>query len=138
MIVFDLHCAASGDTFEAWFRSNSDFERQLEHGQVHCPVCKSSRVTKAPMAPRVPRRDNSEPEAREVIARLARLQAVALRDSHWVGDEFTETARAMHLGEIDTRPVHGEATVEQALGLVEDGVPIAPLPLPVIPPNQVN
>jgi len=54
------------------------------------------------------------------------------------GDEFADTALAMHLGEIDTTAVHGEATTEQARSLVEDGVPIAPLPLPVVPPNQVN
>ena len=138
MIVFDLHCSASGDKFEAWFRSNADFERQREQGLVQCPVCQSSQVTKAPMAPRVPRKGDAGGGKSVAIARLASLQAEMLRDSKWVGDEFAETARAMHLGEIDTKRVHGEATVEQARSLSEDGVPIAPLPLPVVPPNQVN
>jgi hypothetical protein len=138
MIVFDLHCLASGDLFEAWFRSNADFERQREQGLVQCPFCQSSRVTKAPMAPLVPRSCDSGSSVRDAIAQLAELQAELLRDSRWVGNEFADTARAMHLGEIDTTPVHGEATAEQARSLVDDGVPIAPLPLPVVPPNQVN
>lgn len=138
MIVFDLHCSHSGDRFEAWFRSNADFERQLEQGLVQCPFCQSSRVSKAPMAPSVPRRSNEQSGVRDAIAQLAALQVELLRDSRWVGDEFADTARAMHLGEIDTAPVHGEATAEQARSLVEDGVPIAPLPLPVVPPSQVN
>ena len=138
MIVFDLHCAASGDRFEAWFRSNADFERQLEQGLVQCPFCQSSRVAKAPMAPRVPRKSEIGSDVREVMAKLSVLQAEMLRDSRWVGEEFADTARAMHLGEIETAQVHGEATAEQAQSLVEDGVPIAPLPLPVVPPNQVN
>jgi hypothetical protein len=138
MIVFDLHCAASGDRFEAWFRSNADFERQLEQGLVQCPFCQSSRVAKAPMAPRVPRKGEIGSDVRDVIAKLSVLQAELLRDSRWVGEEFADTARAMHLGEIETAQVHGEATAEQAQSLVEDGVPIAPLPLPVVPPNQVN
>lgn len=138
MIVFDLHCSHSGDRFEAWFRSNADFELQLEQGLVQCPFCQSSQVTKAPMAPQVPRKGGGGSGFGDAIARLASLQAELLRNSKWVGDEFADTARAMHHGEIDTTPVHGEATAEQALSLVEDGVPIAPLPLPVVPPNQVN
>jgi hypothetical protein len=136
MIVFDLDCLASGDRFEAWFRSNADFERQLEQGLVQCPACQSSKITKAPMAPQVPRKGDSGSE--DAMAKLATMQAKLLHNSTWVGDEFTDTARAMHLGEIDTAAVHGEATAEQARSLVEDGVPIAPLLLPVVPPNQVN
>ena len=135
MIVFDLKCLSSGDRFEAWFRSSAEFERQLEHGLVLCPICDSSEVAKAPMAPTVPRR--SAPKA-TVIAQLAELQAQLLRDSEWVGDRFADTARAMHLGEIDTSPVHGEATLEQARSLLDDEVPILPLPLRVVPPDRVN
>ena len=138
MIVFDLHCLAGGERFEAWFRSNADFEQQQEQGLVQCPVCQSSRIAKAPMAPMVPRSSGGRSAAGEAIAQLASLQAEMLRESRWVGDEFTDTARAMHLGEVDTAPVHGEATAEQARSLIEDGVPIARLPLPVVPPNQVN
>jgi hypothetical protein len=138
MIVFDLHCLQSGDRFEAWFRCNADFERQQVQGLVQCPVCQSSQVTKAPMAPRVPRKGGGGTGVSDAMAKLAAVQAELLRDSKWVGGEFADTARAMHLGEIDTAPVHGEATSEEARSLVEDGVPIAPLPLPVTPPNQVN
>ena len=90
------------------------------------------------MAPRVPRKGEIGSDVRDVIAKLSVLQAEMLRDSRWVGEEFADTARAMHLGEIETARVHGEATAEQARVLVDDGVPIAPLPLPVVPPNQVN
>ena len=137
MIVFDLKCQ-SGDRFEAWFRSNADFDRQLERGLVQCPLCDSNRVTKAPMAPMAPMVPKGASPAGEAIARLASMQAELLKDSRWVGDRFADTARSMHLGEIDTSPVHGEATAEQARSLVDEGVPIAPLPLPVVPPNQVN
>ncbi|WP_309661493.1 DUF1178 family protein [Sphingomonas sp.] len=138
MIVFDLHCLARGERFEAWFRSNAEFERQLALGLVQCPTCQSSRVAKAPMAPRVPRKGDRDPVIGDALAKLASAQAELLRNSKWVGGEFADTARAMHLGEIDIAPVHGEATAEQARSLVDDGVPIAPLPLPVVPPNQVN
>ena len=135
MIVFDLSCLASDDRFEAWFRSNADFEQQLEQGLVQCPFCASSDIAKAPMAPMVPRSDSA---AAEAIAHLASLQAQLLADSRWVGDRFADTARSMHLGEIKTEQVHGEASIEQARLLVDEGVPIAPLPLPVVPPKQLN
>jgi len=133
MIVFDLHCRDSGETFEAWFRSNADFEEQRDAGLVECPFCRSANVAKAPMAPRVPKKGSDNP-----LARLAAMQAEMLKESRWVGDKFAETARAMHHGEVDREQVHGQATIEQAKSLADDGVPVAPLPLPVTPPNQVN
>ena len=133
MIVFDLQCHDGGETFEAWFRSGAEFEEQREAGLVQCPVCASANVGKAPMAPRVPRKGSDQP-----LARLASMQAELLKKSRWVGDAFTDTARAMHSGEIETEQVHGSATLEQAKSLIDDGVAVAPLPLPVTPPNQVN
>jgi hypothetical protein len=133
MIVFDLHCLDSGETFEAWFRSGADYEDQKAAGLVQCPFCDSSRVAKAPMAPRVPRKSSGG-----ALAKIAAMQAEALKDSRWVGDRFAETARAMHSGEIAPEQVHGQATLAEARSLAEDGVPVAPLPLPVVPPGEVN
>jgi hypothetical protein len=133
MIVFDLVCQDGRETFEAWFRSTEDFENQQTAGLIECPMCQSSNVAKAPMAPRVPRKGRDGP-----IARLAAMQAELLKESTWVGDSFADTARAMHNGEVERAQVHGKATLEQTRSLIEDGVPVAPLPLPVTPPNQVN
>jgi hypothetical protein len=133
MIVFDLQCSDGCATFEAWFRSSSDYEEQRGAGLVECPFCQSADVEKAPMAPRVPRKGSDDP-----LARVAALQAEILKDSRWVGDKFAETARAMHNGEVERAQVHGQATLEQAKSLLDDGVPVAPLPLPVRPPNQLN
>jgi hypothetical protein len=133
VIVFDLQCRDGGETFEAWFRSNADYEEQRGAGMVECPFCQSANIAKAPMAPRVPAKGSGNP-----LTRLAAVQAEMLKDSRWVGDRFADTARAIHSGEMAPQQVHGSATLEQAKSLVEDGVPVAPLPLPVTPPNQVN
>jgi hypothetical protein len=133
MIVFDLQCGGGCGAFEAWFRSTADYDEQRDTGLVLCPVCQSGHVEKAPMAPRVPRKGGDSP-----LARLAALQTEMLKNSQWVGSDFTDTARAMHSGEIEPAVVHGNATIEQARSLVDDGIPVAPLPMPVTPPNQVN
>ena len=133
MIVFDLQCRDGGETFEAWFRSSADFDAQSASGLVESPICGTASVNKAPMAPRLPRKGAGDP-----LARLAAAQAEILRNSRWVGDQFVETARAMHSGEAEPEQVHGNATLAQAKSLAEDGVPVAPLPLPVVPPSQVN
>jgi hypothetical protein len=133
VIVFDLQCRDGGETFEAWFRSNADYDEQQVGGLVQCPFCQSANVEKAPMAPRVPIKGSASP-----LERLAAAQAEMLKDSRWVGEKFADTARAIHSGEIAPQQVHGSATLEQAKSLVDDGVPVAPLPLPVTPPNQVN
>lgn len=134
MIVFDLQCQDSGDVFEAWFSSGADFDDQAARGLVQCPVCGSARVAKAPMAPRVPAKSATS----SAIARLAEAQAAMLKDSEWVGRRFADEARSIHAGEAEPRPVHGEATAAEARSLIDEGVPVAPLPLPVVPPNQAN
>jgi hypothetical protein len=132
VIVYDLQCGEECGTFEAWFRSSADYEEQRGAGLVQCPVCQSPSVAKAPMAPRVPRKGTN------ALATLAAMQAEMLKDSRWVGSQFADTARKMHSGEMPREQVHGEATLAQAKSLVEDGIAVAPLPLPVRPPNQVN
>jgi hypothetical protein len=136
MIVFDLRCQPRGEVFEGWFASSSDYAEQIERGLVQCPFCGSAEVEKAPMAPRV-RRANT-PDASKALAELAELQGKLLSNSEWVGEELPETARAMHLGEVARRPVHGQASAEQAQSLIDEGIPVLPLPLPVVPPGQVN
>jgi hypothetical protein len=134
MIVFDLRCEDSGDIFEAWFESGADYDRQRARGLVQCPVCQSQKVSKAPMAPRVPAKSSAETP----LARVAALQSEMLKNSEWVGDRFADEARAIHTGDSRPRPVHGNATAAEAKSLIDDGIPVAPLPLPVVPPNQVN
>ncbi len=133
MIVFDLQCRDGGEVFEAWFRSSAEYDEQQASGLVQCPICQSANVEKAPMAPRVPRKGSGNP-----LERLAALQAEMLKGSRWVGDQFVETARKMHAGEVEREQVHGSATLEQAKSLVDEGVAVTPLPLPVRPPTQIN
>ena len=134
MIVFDLQCRTGGERFEAWFSSNADYDAHHAGGLVQCPYCQSADVEKAPMAPMVPKRSN----AGDALARLASIQSEMLKNSEWVGERFADTARKMHNGEIEPKLVHGQASPAEAKSLAEDGVAIAPLPLPVVPPNQVN
>ncbi|MEE4153959.1 MAG: DUF1178 family protein [Erythrobacter sp.] len=159
MIVYDLHCA-HGHRFEGWFSSSSDFEDQQAGGLLVCPVCGALEVTKAPMAPAVPVKGNARreqaspapeaaaaapvantpmpPQVREAMAKLAEAQAKALAKSTWVGADFAEQSRAMHYGERDEAPIHGQASLAEARSLIEEGVPVAPLPFPVAPPEKAN
>ncbi len=143
MIVFDLKCG-HGHVFEAWFASSTAFEEQRGGGLVRCPMCDDAHVEKAVMAPNVATKGNRAatpptPAAmKAALAALAQAQASVLKDSEWVGRSFAERARAMHDGVADQTPIHGQATQAEAKALVEDGIRIAPLPLPVVPPEQAN
>ncbi len=74
----------------------------------------------------------------EALTRLAAAQAEALKSSKWVGTDFAEATRAMHYGEQEAEAIHGQASVEEAQELVEEGIPVAPLPFPVAPPEDLN
>jgi hypothetical protein len=152
MIVFDLKCAPRGHVFEAWFASTAAFEDQRGRGLVACPLCGSAEVAKAPMAPAVGAKGNSAPaplpptglpagapeEVKSMLAAAAALQKTLLARSESVGTRFADEARAIHLGEADARPIHGEATRAEAESLIEEGVPIAPLPFPVVESGEEN
>lgn len=153
MIVFDLRCSQA-HVFEAWFGSSSAFEDQQERGLLACPVCGDSVVVKAVMAPNVGAKGNSrnavvatKPDAatpptpqaiKAALHALASAQAKMLESSQWVGRGFADQARAMHVGETDPTPIHGETTLAEAKALIDEGVSIAALPLPVVPPRSVN
>ena len=149
MIVFDLRCSHD-HVFEAWFGSSGAFEDQRERGLLSCPFCGDAEIGKAVMAPNIPAKGNRKqapvpavevptPAAMKAAMRaLAEAQAKALEKSEWVGKAFADRARAMHAGETDHAPIHGEATVREAKALADEGVTIAPLPFPVVPPEAIN
>ena len=150
MIVFDLSCPI-GHRFEGWFASSDAFAKQVSTGLVECPHCGSVAIEKAPMAPAVPAKGNARsetsprsltnavpPQVAAAMRVLADAQAKALRNSTWVGADFAEQSRAMHYGEREQATIHGQATPDEAKALVEEGVPVAPLPFPVAPPEELN
>jgi len=159
MIVFDLSCQPNAHRFEGWFGSSDDFADQQARGLLTCPTCGSADVIKAMTAPNLGRKGNQvsdparhpapvapaqqanpalPPEAVAVLKTIAKMQAEALKTSTWVGDRFANDARAMHYGEKDAAPIHGQTTPEEARALVEEGVEIAPILFPVAPPGKAN
>jgi hypothetical protein len=148
MIIFDLKCEPQGHVFEAWFGSTDDYESQRARGLVSCPICGAPEVVKAPMAPAVGAKSNAasgpelfsgDPErVKAMLAAAAAVQKRMLEGSESVGDRFAAEARSIHLGESEARAIHGRATRAEAESLVEDGVPVAPLPFPVPDPAQEN
>ena len=156
MIVFDLKCDGQGHVFEAWFGSSADYEAQQARGLIACPICGDAAVTKAVMAPAfaakgnrravAPRPDTPAPAASGVdmvkmqalVEAVAKAQQKLLADSTWVGRDFADQARAMHYGEQDRASIHGEVAPAEAKALFAEGVEVAPLPLPVVPPHAKN
>jgi hypothetical protein len=153
MIVFDLKCAHD-HVFEAWFGSSADYQAQSARGLVACPICGDSRVAKAVMAPAVASKGNQTrrgaptdpsadapaepapapitahpPEAvKAMLAALAEAQAKVESSCDYVGDRFADEARAIHHGEVEHRGIYGEATLEQAAALRDEGIEVAALP----------
>lgn len=141
MIVFDLRCG-DGHVFEAWFGTAGDFETQSARGLVSCPICGAGDIAKAITAPAIASKSNrSEPTASDIKAMLGSLataQRKALEGSEHVGANFAQEARAIHLGEAEARAIHGQATRGDARALIEEGIAVAPLPLPIVAPKEEN
>jgi len=152
MIQYVLKCT-SDHRFDSWFQSGEAFDKLKAAGMICCSVCGSTDVEKAIMAPRVrPARsaaqpqetDTAEPSARPDLsqpASEAERAITALRkkveeNSEYVGTNFAKEARAMHDGDAPERAIYGEAKLDDAKQLIEDGVPV--LPLPFMPGRKTN
>lgn len=150
MIHYTLKCD-QGHCFDSWFQSADAFETLRSAGHLSCSECGSANVEKAIMAPRVTAaRDRATPakvrpapppaagKTTEDTARdaLAEMKRQVEANATYVGGDFVGEARAQHLGEAPERPIYGEAKPQDAKSLLEDGVPV--LPLPFTPTRKTN
>ena len=150
MIRYALQCER-GHAFESWFQSSSAYESQVKRKLVTCPACGSARVEKAIMAPQIvgkKGRASAEPapapaadvpapastpllmaQERELRAKLKELRDHIVKTADNVGERFPNEARKMHYGDIEHRPIYGEASPEEARALIDEGVEVTPLPV---------
>lgn len=154
MIHYNLRCAR-GHTFESWFQSSAAYESQEKRKLVNCPVCGSAKVERAIMAPQIvskKARDTTSPapapapaatpdtaapastpllmaQERELRAKLRELRDHIVKNADNVGERFPAEARKMHYGDIEHRPIYGEASPDEARALIDEGVEVSPLPV---------
>ena len=151
MIHYNLRCDR-GHGFDSWFQSSSAYDSQIKRKLVNCPSCGSVKVEKAIMAPQIARKGRavaapsaSTPElanagvptttplmmAREVElrAKLRELRDHVTKNADNVGERFPEEARRMHYGDAEHRPIYGEASMDEARALIDEGIEVAPLPI---------
>jgi hypothetical protein len=154
MIRYALRCGQD-HTFESWFQDSAAYDAQVRRKLVTCPVCNSTEIEKAIMAPRIASRKGRAKETpappvpaaaatetpaaesmpllmaqeRELRAKLKELRDHIVKNADNVGERFPNEARKMHYGEIEHRPIYGEASNDEARALIEEGVEVSPLPV---------
>jgi len=155
MIRYSLRCER-GHAFESWFQSSTAYESQEKRKLVSCPSCGSVKVERAIMAPQIVSKKGREKSAeaapapattttevtapaastpllmaqeRELRAKLKELREHIVKTADNVGERFPNEARKMHYGDIEHRPIYGEASPEEARALIDEGVEVTPLPV---------
>jgi hypothetical protein len=142
LIRYELSCD-NGHTFEGWFGSADDFDRQQKMALVSCPTCGSAHIAKRLMAPSVStarkkeRRQEMVVQAgqKEMMNKLREIVATIRENSEDVGERFPEEARKIHYGETEQRGLIGRASAEEVRELLDEGVEVAPLP---VLPDETN
>jgi hypothetical protein len=141
MIHYDLQCDKFHG-FDGWFRDSAGYDQQVAAGLVVCPVCGSTEVEKQLMTPSVPAKASRkgapqtqklvagpvDARMRELIEAVRQLKAQVEANADYVGQNFAEEARKIHYEEVEARGIYGEATLDDAKALLEEGVEIHPLP----------
>jgi hypothetical protein len=151
MIHYNLRCER-GHAFESWFQSSSAYEAQEKRKLVNCPTCGSAKVERAIMAPQIVSKKGRESavpapaaaatevaapaatpllmaQERELRAKLKELREHIVKNADNVGERFPNEARKMHYGDIEHRPIYGEASPDEARALIDEGVEVTPLPV---------
>jgi hypothetical protein len=134
VIQYALHCS-NGHRYDAWFKNADAFDDQRARGIVTCAVCGDGSVEKAPMAPAVARTNGDkvslstrQPDAAKLRELLRAYRQKVMSEADYVGDKFAEEARKIHFEEVEARGIYGEATRDEVVALVEEGIEFLPLP----------
>ncbi|MDB4111138.1 DUF1178 family protein [Yoonia sp.] len=134
MIRFHLKCDQDHE-FESWFQSGAAFDKLVAAGMITCTTCGSTKVAKTIMAPAVSTSSQiTAPKQNE--AAIAALREQVESNSDYVGDTFAKQARDMHDGITPERSIYGQANLAEAKKLVDDGIPVVPLPF--MPRKKTN
>ena len=135
MIHYSLVCDRS-HKFDGWFSNAAAYDSQKQRSLVTCPICLTTAVDKAIMAPAVSRSDAKEkvslsighPEHQKLREAMMALRNKVTSEADYVGDKFADEARKIHYGETEARGIYGEATDQQHQELVDEGVEVARIP----------
>ena len=144
MIKYALVCTHD-HPFEGWFGASADYDDQTERGLIACPICGTRAVRKQIMAPAVAgtKAQAGVPEAPAEMSAMmmdamGKVRAHVEQNFDYMGDAFASEARAIHEGRSEDRGIYGQATAAEVRDLVEDGVPIAPLPPEPVKKSELN
>lgn len=137
MIRYRLKCG-EGHGFEAWFKDSKGFDKQAKRGLIECPACGGTSVAKDIMAPAVPKKGGAQNQyearaeqvAREILKSAEAVRKCVEETCDYVGPDFPEEARKIHHGEAEERGIYGEASLDDARELNDEGIEIRPLPVP--------
>ena len=130
MINFNLICKICSTEFEGWFDNSKEFEKQKRNNFLLCPSCNSPSISKSLMAPNLSKKDNSKKVVikKAMINDIKKYKKIIEKNFDYVGDDFTEEAKKIKYGETKDRPIYGEASIEQTKELMEEDIPVVPLP----------
>ena len=145
MIKYRLRCTR-GHEFETWFQNSEAYDKLAKRRQLSCATCGSDKVEKAIMAPRIGKSGKAQSggageaavvaspipavpqDLQAMRAALNALRKEVIANADYVGENFAEEARRIHDDEAPARGIYGEASLDEAKALIEDGIGILPLP----------
>ena len=131
VIIFNLICEDCGSEFEGWFDNSKDFQIQKRKKLIICPTCNSYSVKKSLMAPNISSKSNANNDLKNkktLANNIKKYKKIIEKNFDYVGENFSDEAKKMKYGEIDERPIYGEATLEQTKDLAEEDISVVPLP----------
>ena len=131
MIKYNLICGHQHE-FEAWFQNNSVFEQQQKNAEIECPLCTNTVINKAIMMPHIRKKTTTHLQTNtqtdKIIKMIKDIQEHVTDNFDYVGDKFSHEARAIYYGDRKKRDIYGETTPEDAMELIEEGIPVVPIP----------
>ena len=134
MIKYILKCNKKHE-FESWFSNSSEFENLKKKNLLECIYCKSQKIDKSIMSPRVlnsKRNDKldlaNKKELFKVKKELIKIREFVEKNFEFVGNKFAQEVKEIYYDKKIKKNIYGTATQKEKEDLLDEGIDLVTIP----------
>ena len=129
MIKYKLSCKSCEISFDSWFASSNEYEKNKKKNLLNCHVCNSQKVEKSLMAPKLINKpisknfDNQNLKLKKISNKIKEYQKFIKNNFDYVGNNFAYEARSIHYNnKKKDKGIFGTVSDEEIKELKDEGI----------------
>ena len=134
MIKYILKCNKNHE-FESWFSNSNEFENLKKKNLLECIYCKSQKIEKSIMSPRVLNSKKNDKvnlinkkDLFKVKNELVKMRKFVEKNFEFVGNKFAQEVKEIYYDKKIKKNIYGTATSEEKEELLDEGIDLVTIP----------